>query len=46
MDYSETSHGKGPTDGLGGTVNRMAIRKIKSQKAICKGHQNFPGILN
>ena len=35
-NYSATSHGKGPVDGLGGTIKRMATRKINCQKAIIK----------
>ena len=40
-NYSATSHEKGPVDGLGGTVKRMATRKIISPKAIIKDAKSF-----
>ena len=40
-NYSATSHGKCPVDGLGGTVKRTTAKKINSQKAIIKDTKSF-----
>ncbi len=40
-DYSEAGHGKGPCDGVGGTVKRMADQAVKQGNRIQSGWQFF-----
>lgn len=40
-DYLESGHGKGPCDGLGGSVKRSADMAVKQGKVIIQNAQDF-----
>ena len=40
-NYFEAGHGKGPCDGLGGTVKRMADEAVKTEKAVIQEAKDF-----
>lgn len=44
--YFETSHGKGPCDGIGGVVKREADNAIKHGKALIQNFNDFAAWLN
>lgn len=40
-NYSATSHGKGPNDGLGGNVKRIVQRKVLKRQAVVSDAESF-----
>ena len=39
--YSEAHHGKGPMDGIGGTIKRMVFRKVLSKQVVINSPKQF-----
>ena len=39
--YNESHHGKGPMDGVGGTVKNVVFRNVKSGKAVINSPEEF-----
>ena len=39
--YSEAHHGKGPVDGIGGTIKRMVFRKVLSKQVVINSPKQF-----
>ena len=39
--YNERHHGKGPMDGVGGTLKNVVFRKVKSNKAVIHNPKEF-----
>ena len=39
--YNERHHGKGPMDGVGGTVKNVVFRKVKSGQVVINSSQEF-----
>ena len=39
--YNERHHGKGPMDGIGGTVKNMVFQHVKSKKCVIEGAKDF-----
>ena len=39
--YNEAHHGKGPMDGIGGTIKRMVFRKVLSKHVVINSAQEF-----
>ena len=39
--YNERHHGKGPMDGVGGTINHRVFRDVKSGKVAIKNAEHF-----
>jgi hypothetical protein len=39
--YSESGHGKGACDGIGGTIKRMANSAVKTRKAVIQNAKDF-----
>lgn len=40
-NFSATSHGKGPVDGIGGTLKRMAAERVKNRQCIINNAYDF-----
>lgn len=40
-NFFATSHGKGPVDGVGGTLKRIAANKVRSRQCIINGMTDF-----
>ena len=40
-NYFEAGHGKGPCDGVGGSVKRMADEAVKQQKVVLQDAKDF-----
>ena len=45
-NYFATSHGKGPCDGLGGTVKRLAQKEVLARRAEMNNAKDFCNIIN
>ena len=41
LNYSDTGHGKGPCDGVGGTVKRLADDYVKQNKVVIQDAADF-----
>ena len=39
--YNERHNGKGPMDGIGGTIKHLIFRDVKSEKVIIKNAEHF-----
>ena len=44
--YSEAHHGKGPVDGIGGTIKRMVFRKVLSKQVVINNPKQFAEYAN
>ena len=42
--YNEAHHGKGPMDGVGGTVKNIVFRNVKSGKALINSPKEFANL--
>ena len=40
-NYNETHHGKGPMDGIGGTIKNVVFRQVKSGRVIINSAEEF-----
>ncbi|XP_022107154.1 uncharacterized protein LOC110988171 [Acanthaster planci] len=45
-NYFETSHGKGPVDGVGGTVKSVVYRKVMSKQVVIQNPKHFAEYAN
>ena len=45
-NYFETSHGKGPVDGVGGTVKSVVYRKVMSKQVVIQSPKHFAEYAN
>ena len=44
--YNEAHHGKGPMDGIGGTIKNMIFRQVKAGKVIINSAEDFYNAAN
>ena len=44
--YNEAHHGKGPMDGIGGTIKNMVFRQVKAGKIIINSAEDFYNAAN
>ena len=44
--YNEAVHGKGPMDGVGGTIKNLVFRAVKSGKVSVRGPEEFAKVTN
>ena len=41
VEYNEAHHGKGPMDGIGGTIKNMVFTQVKSGRVIINSTEEF-----
>ena len=44
--YNEAHHGKGPTDGVGGTIRKLVFCAVKSGKVLVRDPEGFAEAAN